>query len=454
MRPLDANTIAQVTGGKLVSGDGGVVASFVSTDTRTISEGALFIALCGENFDGNEFVSQALAAGAAVVIAERWQGVGDTGAAVILVEDTLLALQRLARWYRMQLDIPVVGITGSNGKTSTKDFAKAVLAEKFRVCATEGNLNNHIGLPLSVLSITADDTAAVLEMGMNHAGEIAPLCEIAQPRLGIITNIGTAHIEFLGSREGIAEEKGALARALPEDGVLFVPAGCDYYEYFNSRTLARVVPVGNGRGLVRAENLRQDEGRALFTLVIEHEAVAEVSLPVTGRHMVKNALLAAGCGWFLGMAPEAIARGLSSSKLTSGRLRRYDSHGITVFDDTYNANPESVAAAIETLAETPVATGAKRVVVLGAMGELGCHAEEAHLRVGQLAAERGLVVIAVGEGAEQIAEGAGGADHFVDRKAAATALAERVRVGDVVLFKASRDAAIERVMNHAFPINN
>ena len=454
MKSLNADTIAQATGGRLIAGSGSAVASSVSTDTRTIPNGAAFIALKGDRFDANDFAPQALAAGASVVVAERWDGSDPGDRAVVQVDDGLSALQRLAYWYRSQFEMPVVGITGSNGKTSTKDFTAAVLGGAYHVRATKGNLNNHIGVPLTVLSLEEGDTAAVVEMGMNHAGEIAPLCEIARPNIGIITNIGTAHIEFLGSRQSIAEEKGSLARVLPEDGALFVPAGCDFFDYFKARTKARVIPVGNGRGLVRAESLRQVEGRSLFTLVIEGQAVAEVDLPVIGKHMVTNALLAAGCGWFLGMAPELIAQSLSSTVLTSGRLRRYLSNGITVFDDTYNANPESMAAAIETLADTPVNTGAHRFVVLGPMGELGSHGPEAHLRVGRLAAERGLSVIAVGEGAEGIARGAGNAEFFPDGQRAAAALAERVAVGDAVLFKASRSAAMERVMNKAFPPND
>ena len=454
MKPVDANTLAQITGGELLLGDGGAVAGAVSTDTRTIPDGAAFFALRGDRFDANDFAGQAAAGGARVVVVERWDEVDAHGAAVVKVSNGLFALQRLARWQRQQREMPVVGITGSNGKTSTKDFTRAVLGQRYDVCATRGNLNNHIGVPLTVLSIEAQHDAAVVEMGMNHSGEIAPLCEIAMPTLGIITNIGTAHIEHLGSRESIAEEKGSLARALPESGALFVPAGCDFYEYFKSRTKARVIPVGNGRGLVRAENLHQEGGRSRFTLVIEGEAVAEVDLPVIGRHMVKNALLAAGCGWFLGMSPEEIARGLSSTELTSGRLRRYESSGITVFDDTYNANPESMAAAIETLAETPVANGARRFVVLGPMGELGSHAEAAHLEVGRLAAERGLSVVAVGKGAEGIAEGAGNAEYFAEGSSAADELSNRLKPGDAILFKASRSAAMEKVMNQAFPPNN
>jgi UDP-N-acetylmuramoyl-tripeptide--D-alanyl-D-alanine ligase len=452
MTPIDASTLARHAGGEVAAGRGDVLANAVSTDTRTIPAGSVFFALRGERFDANDFAPQAIAAGASIVVVERWAGDVPENAAVVRVSDSLAALQRFAAWYRRQREIPVIGITGSNGKTSTKDFTAAVLGRAYQVCATRGNLNNHIGVPLSVLSLEQSHGAAVFEMGMNHPGEIAPLCEIAKPNLGIITNIGTAHLEFMGSREAIAEEKGALARCLPGDGALFLPAGCDFLDYFKRRTKARVIAVGNGRGLVRAENLRQDEGRARFTLVMDGKPSAEVDLPVTGRHMVTNALLAAGAGWFLGMAPESIAAGLSSTVLTSGRLRRFVSGGITVFDDTYNANPESMAAAIDTLAETPVGNGSgRRFAVLGRMGELGAHAAEAHLKVGRLAADRGLVVVAVGAGSQGIANGAGSAEHFPDEAAAAAWLAGHAKPGDVVLFKASRSAAIERVMHQAFP---
>jgi UDP-N-acetylmuramoyl-tripeptide--D-alanyl-D-alanine ligase len=359
----------------------------------------------------------------------------------------------LAHWWRRQLEIPVVCITGSNGKTSTKDFTAAVLSKRFKVSATRGNLNNHIGVPLTVLATSEEHSAAVWEIGMNHAGELAPLCEIARPKYGIITNIGTAHIEFLGSREAIAEEKGTLARALPQDGILFLPAGCDFHDYLRQRTRAALVAVGNGRGLVRAENLRFEAEGTRFTLAIEGAPPAEVYLSVPGRHMVTNALLAAAVGWKLAISPEEIADALSSAILTGGRLFRYECQGATVIDDTYNAHPESMAAAIETLADTPVSAGARRIIVLGRMGELGHHAPAAHLRTGALAAERQLTVVAVGDGAEGIAEGAHDAPFFLDLDAASEWLAREVKPGDVVLFKGSRAASVERVMHAAFPRN-
>ncbi len=452
MKPLTAQQIAAILGVPVAAGNPDALASGgVSTDTRALPRSAVFFALRGENFDGDKFAQAALDSGAGVAVVHHWTGDVPADAAVIEVADTLLALQRLAHWWRKQLDIPVVCITGSNGKTSTKDFTTAVLSRKFRVSATRGNLNNHIGVPLSVLATTPEHQVAVWEMGMNHSGELAPLCEIARPKYGIITNIGTAHIEFLGSRDAIAEEKSTLARSLPVDGILFVPAVCDYHQYLRLRTKGAIIPVGNGRGLVRAEDLHFEIDCTRFNLVIEGEGSAPVVLPVPGKHMITNALLAAGVGWKLGVPLAEIAAGLSSATLTGGRLHSYQWQGVTVIDDTYNANPESMAAAIETIYDMPVANGGRRIAVLGRMGELGPHAADAHLRAGALAAERGLNVIAVGEGAEGIARGANDAPYFPVLEDAAKWLSNDVKPGDVVLFKGSRTATVEKVMNSAFP---
>lgn len=454
MKPLTAQQIAEILGTHVAAGRPDALASGgVSTDTRKLPQRSLFVALRGENFNGDAFAKGAIASGAAVVIVHEWTDEAPADAAVIVVQDTLRALQKLAHWWRKQLDIPVLCITGSNGKTSTKDFCTAVLSQKYQVSSTRGNLNNHIGVPLTVLSTTTEHTAAVWEMGMNHSGELAPLCEISRPKYGIITNIGTAHIEFLGTRDAIAEEKGTLARALPSDGILMIPATCDYHEYLRQRTKAAIIPVGNGRGLVRAEDLKFEADSTIFNLVIEGEGKAEVQLPVPGKHMVTNSLLAAAAGWKLGVSIDRIAQGLSISQLTGGRLNRYIYQDITVIDDTYNANPESMAAAIDTLADTPLHNGSRRFIVLGRMGELGKHAPAAHLRIGALAADRGLTLIAVGDGAEGIAEGANGAPHFPNLEDAAKWLSHEVKVGDVVLFKGSRSATVEKVMNSAFPRN-
>lgn len=463
MKALTITELVTATGGKLVAADGATsgvanekMVSDVSTDTRNIHSGSLFVALRGDNFDGHAFAAAAVENGAVcLMLDELPKEVGSIGMPILLVENTLYGLQRLARWYRRQLEIKVVGITGSNGKTSVKDFTASVLSQQFKVNATKGNFNNHIGLPLSVLSTEEDDEVCIWEMGMNHAGEIEPLCEIAAPEIGIITNIGTAHIEFLGSREGIAEEKAALARSLPDHGTLIVTASCDYVDYLIERTHAHVLVAGNGRGAVRAEDLKITESGSAFNLCIDDEDAVPVEIGVCGRHMVNNALLAAAAGHALGMKAPEIAAGLNAAILTSGRLRRYSSAGITVFDDTYNANPDSVVAAIETIAELSLNNGSRRVVVLGMMAELGIHADEEHLRVGKLAAEKGLQVISVGKAAEKIYQGAQvvneTAKQFDDKESAASWLKDYCEDGDVVLFKGSRMAGIEEVMNQAFP---
>lgn len=446
-----AQQISEILGAKVVVGSGSVEANGVFTDTRQPVADGLFVALCGENFNGDHFAAEALEKGASVALVKKWEG-GELGAnkAVIEVGDTLLALQRLAYWWRSQLHVPVVCITGSNGKTSTKDFVTSVLSQKFSVSSTRGNLNNHIGLPLSILATTQEHTAGVFEIGMNHSGELAPLCEIARPQYGIITNIGTAHIEFLGSREAIAEEKSTLARYLPENGILFTPAGCDFNEYFRSRTHARLIHVGNGRGLVRAENPKPQTDGTWIDLVFESEGRIEVFIPVLGKHMITNALLAAALGWKLGLSHQQIAQGLRSVNLTTGRMRRIQCEGITLLDDTYNANPESMEAALDTLCDMEVPEGGRRIAVLGRMGELGVFANEAHLRIGKLAKSKGLCLIAVGEGAENMATGADSI-HLPDIHSAAGWLHSNTHSGDVVLFKGSRSAAIEKVLQTAFP---
>ena len=460
MRETVAKDLLNAVQGSLHVGSEDTLLSCVSTDTRDIKEDCAFFALNGENFDAHDFLAQAVERAKVLVVSRIPEDVDFGGATVVLVNDTLIALQQFAAWYRRSLDIKVIGITGSNGKTSTKDFTKAVTAERFKTSATVGNFNNHIGLPLSILSAESEHEVCIWEMGMSNPGEIAPLCCIAKPDIGVITNIGTAHIEFMGSMEAIAEEKGELARSLTEEGVFIVSAACGYIDYFMERTKARTLIVGNGRGVIRAENLLMTALGSEFDLVINDEAPTRVYLPVVGRHMVSNALLASGVGSALGMTVVEIAAGLNSTVLTSGRLRAFVSEGVTIFDDTYNANPESVIAAIDTLTElndSEIRTGEK-YVVLGHMAELGEHAETAHKEVGELAARREIYTVSVGELAAGVTEGAiaagGRAKHFNQQDEAAEWLNSTCVSGDVVLFKGSRSAGMEKIMNQAFSNTN
>lgn len=450
MKALTAQELTALIGATLVAGDAAAWANAgVCTDTRKLVAGCVFFALKGENFDANAFAAQALQQGAAIVVVSQWSGAMIHGGAVLLVDDTLLALQQLAAWWRAQLDLHVIGLTGSNGKTSTKDFTAAVLSQKFSTCATRGNLNNHIGLPLTVLETRESHQAAVYEMGMNHAGEIAPLAAIAKPQICIITNIGSSHIEFLGTRENIAREKASIAARLTEHETLIVPQDCDFLPLIRSLTSARFMSTGGENDVVRAADVREEAGRMKFLLVCGKNS-AKVDLPVSGRHMVANALLAAAAGYLCGLSVDQIARGLGQASLTAGRLRRFVSRGIIVFDDTYNANPESMIAGLETLARE--SASGKRYAVLGRMGELGEHAVEGGQRVGECAARLALHTLTVGQDADLISRHAGPtARHFATQEEAAAFLSEHLHAGDVVFFKGSRTAAMERVMKQIFP---
>ena len=461
MREIEVKDLLSAVNGRLHHGVEDLMVSCVSTDTRDIPEHCVFFALSGERFDAHDFLGKAVENGAKVlVVSSIPENIDFADVAVVLVEDTLTGLQQFAAWYRRSLDVKVIGITGSNGKTSTKDFTKAVIAEKFKVSATVGNFNNHIGLPLSILVTEPEHEVCIWEMGMSNPGEIAPLCCIAKPDIGIIANIGTAHIEFMGSVDAIAEEKGELAKSLTSEGTFIASAACDYNDYFMERTKARTLVVGNGRGVVRAENLVMTALGSEFDLIVGNEDAVRVHLPVVGRHMVSNALLASGAGYALGMTSEEIAGGLNSAVLTSGRLRAFVSDGVTIFDDTYNANPESVTAAIDTLTELndPEIVAGEKYVVLGHMAELGEHATKAHKEVGELAARREIYTVSFGEMAEGVTDGAlaagGRAMHFNQQDKAAEWLKNTCVTGDVVLFKGSRSAGMEKIMNQAFSKTN
>lgn len=453
MDPTPLQQIAAWANAAFSGPDAARTVTRVCTDTRALQPGDLFLALRGERFDGHRFVAQAAAAGAAAAVVDAaFAEEAPAGFALLRVEDTLWALQQIAAAYRASLPLRVLCLTGSTGKTSTKDFTAAVLGERFRVVKTEGNFNNHIGLPLTMLRASAADEIGIFEIGMNHPGEIAPLAALARPDAAIITNIGTAHIEFLGSRAGIAEEKGRLAEALPEGGVLFLNDRDEFSDAIAARTRARVVRSGIGRGAVSATLLASGMEGSRFRVHAGEESV-EVVLPVPGLHMIENALLALAAGLAFGVPLEVAAHGLAATRLTHGRLERKARGGIDFLDDSYNANPDSMRAALRTLAVLPV-KGA-RIAVLGRMGELGPESEHGHRTVGRDAADAGVdwLVAVGGEEAGQLADGArrGGLRevvHVADPAEAAALLAARAKPGDLVLLKGSRSARMERVFEH------
>src|SRR5512133_1186860 len=284
MNPQTVSQIAQFAGASLSSGDGTVVINKVSTDSRTIKRGELFVAWRGENFEGHDFVEASAKAGATGALVDlKWAGNVPNNFALLRATDTLQAYQTLAANYRRSLALKVLAITGSNGKTSTKDFAASVLARRFRVTKTEGNFNNHVGLPRTILEATSEDEVAVWEIGMNHPGEIAALAKIAAPDAAIITNIGVAHIEFMGSREAIAMEKGALAEAVGAQGTVILNADDPFTRSIAARTRAKVLLAGTTAGTIQASEISQSESGTDFT-ILEGAHRCRAQLPIPGLH--------------------------------------------------------------------------------------------------------------------------------------------------------------------------
>jgi UDP-N-acetylmuramoyl-tripeptide--D-alanyl-D-alanine ligase len=450
MNPLSLTQIAQLAGGLLSSGNGTVVIDKVSTNSRTIKHGELFVALRGENFDGHNFAEATAKAGAAgALVDSNWKGKVPDNFALIRAKDTLQAYQQLAANYRKSLTLRVVAITGSNGKTSTKDFAAAVLARRFRVTKTQGNFNNHVGLPRTILEATGQDEVAVWEIGMNHPGEVAALAKIAAPDVGIITNIGVAHIEFMGSRERIAEEKGALAEAVGAQGTVILNADDPFTEGIATRTRGKVILAGTTAGTIRAGEINQSGNGTDFT-ILEGAHRCRAQLPVPGLHMVQNALLAVAAGRVFGLSLEECAVGLVAAPLTKARLQVKEIRGVQFLDDSYNANPDSMKAALRTLVELD-AEG-QRIAVLGEMRELGDESERGHREVGETAAALKVDhLIAIGNVAAAIAAAAKRAglensSTVASTTEAAELLGELAVPGDLVLIKGSRLARTEQVI--------
>jgi len=451
MDSLSLAQIAAFAGGTLAAGDHDAMVSRVSTDSRTLQAGDLFVPLRGENFDGHKFIQQAAERGAVgAMIEEKWNGNAPENFALIRVPDTLVGYQTLAANYRASLPLKVIAITGSNGKTSTKDFVAAVLARKFRVTKTEGNFNNHVGLPQTMLAANRDDEIAVWEIGMNHPGEIATLAKLAVPDVAIITNIGIAHIEFMGSREAIAVEKGALAEAVAENGTLILNADDPFSDSIAKRTGAKIVLAGIENGSVRAVEITQSATGSEFT-ILEGAHRCRAQLPVPGIHMVQNAMLAVAAGRVFGISLEECAVGLASTPLTKARLQIKEIDGIQFIDDSYNANPDSMKAALRTLMELD--SDGRRIAVLGEMGELGVESDRGHREVGEAAAALRIdELIAVGPIGAAIARAAEQAglkkSRAVDsHEQAAELLEKNAAPGDLVLIKGSRSARMERVLD-------
>src|SRR6266536_3218949 len=451
MNRLSIFQIAEFAGAVVSSGDGKRFIDKISTDSRTLKRGELFVALRGENFDGHNFVESAAKAGAAgAIVDSTWKGKVPKKFAIIRAQNTLLTYQNLAANYRKSLPIKVLAITGSNGKTSTKDFAASVLGRKFRVTKTQGNFNNHVGLPRTILEATSQDEVAVWEIGMNHPGEVAALAKLAAPDVAILTNIGVAHIEFMGSREAIAVEKGALMEAVDAQGTVILNADDPFTASIAARARAKVILAGTTAGTIRASEISQSGSGTDFT-ILEGAHRCRAQLPVPGLHMVQNALLAIAAGRVFGLSLEDCAAGLVAAPLTKARLQIKEIHGVQFLDDSYNANPDSMKAALRTLVELDA--DGQRIAVLGEMRELGSESEHGHREVGETAAALKVDhLITIGNVAATIAQAAehAGLEKCVAVQSTAEAaelLSGIVAPGDLVLIKGSRATRTEDVID-------
>jgi len=414
--------------------------SGVSTDSRSVGRGELFVALRGERFDGHEFLAAAAARGAAAAMVDRDYR-GPFPFPVVIVADTKRGLGELARQWRARFSPALIAVTGSNGKTTVKEMLAAVLREHAgrAVLATTGNLNNDIGVPLTLLRLRAEHRYCAIELGMNHRGEIGYLASLAAPTIALVNNAQREHLEFMGSVEEVADENSSVYDALPASGTAIINADDAQAAYFRRRAGKRtVVDFGLERGTVRGGYALRGLSSELRLRTPQGEASATLSIP--GLHNVRNALAAAACAHAAQIPAATIAAGLTAFRPYTGRLQvKQGRSGITVIDDSYNANPDSVRAAIDVLAACPAPTA----LVLGDMGEVGPQGPEFHREIGAYAKSRGITrLLALGEAAAHAVEAFGpGAEHFGDVAALAAAIEART-----VLVKGSRFMRMERVV--------
>ena len=438
--------IAQAVEGVIHGADPEAIASAVTIDSREVSPGSLFVAIPGERFDGHDFAGAAHAGGAVCILSMR-----EVDAPCIVVDDTVLALGRLAAAARQRITCPVIAITGSSGKTSTKDLLAQVLETAGVTIAPSGSMNNELGCPLTILQADAHTDYLVLEMGMRGLGHIAYLCEIARPTVGVLLNIGTAHVGVVGSQDAIAQAKGEIIEALPGDGVAVLNGDDHRVMAQAERTGASIVTFGTAVDHdARATDIRLDAGaRASFTLHWGDQA-EPVRLQVAGEHQVWNALAVAGVARSLGLGIEQVAMWLRAATPRSRwRMEITEATGdITIINDAYNANPESMRAALRTASS--MAAGRRTWAVLGEMRELGDRSASDHAQIGRMAHELGMRVLSVGSASIVESARAAGADGDMallvpDADAAIAVLRASIAPGDVVLVKASRSVGLERV---------
>lgn len=434
--------IAAAVNGRLVGAD--VTVEGVSTDTRAIAKGALFIALAGERFDAHDFLEQAMAAGAALLVADA--GKLPAGVSAVVVDDTRLALGRLAAAWRARFALPVIAVTGSNGKTTTKEMIAAILkaAHGAAVLSTRGNLNNDIGLPLTLLGLSAAHRAAVIEMGMNHPGEIAYLAPIGAPTVALVTNAQRAHLEGMGDLDEVAREKGGIFSGLPADGVAVINADDAYAGYWRGVAAGRPVRSFAIDGAADVVGKVRQHGLETAIDLSAPEGEVHIALRIPGRHNAGNAVAAAAACLAAGVPLAAVAAGLESFSGVKGRLqRRAGKLGAEILDDTYNANPDSVRAGIDVLASTI----GRKLLILGDMGEIGEACAQYHDEIGGYAKSQGVdLLFALGEATKAAVRNFGdGARHFCHVDKLIAAADKELGPDTTVLVKGSRFMKMERV---------
>ena len=458
MEGITVQTIIEATGGQLLWGDLSAKISGITTNSRDCGEGMLFIPIKGNTFDGHDFIRAAFDCGAAAAIADR-ETDAVLGKTIILVPNTLTALADIARHYRARFDIPIAAVTGSVGKTTTKDMLASALAASGNVLKTQGNFNNEIGLPLTLFKLDRSHDMAVLEMGMNHFGEIHNLASIAKPNVAVITNIGMSHIEHLGSQEGILQAKLEVIDFFGEDGLLILN-GDDPMLWAKRGSLpcaAVYYGIENAECTYRAENIQKSDSGVRFDVVIAGEKY-DVSVPVPGEHNVYNALAAIAVARRFGADTELAIRGIANFSASGMRMDISKSGGVTVINDCYNASPSSMEAALKVLADT---AAERRIAILGDILEMGDFAPDAHRGVGKAVCDCGIdSLIVTGENGVYIAEGAkaaGMSDEsiwwFEDNKGINAFLANYINTDDAILIKASRGMKFEQITECITGIN-
>ena len=426
----------------------------VSSDSRQAGQGDLFAAIPGERFDGHQFIPEVVSRGVTAVLAESARLPADLPdhAAIVEVDDTRRALGRLAAVYRRDFNLPVIAVGGSNGKTTTKELIASVLLRRFPTVWSQASFNNDIGVPFTLLRIESEHRAAVLELGTNHPGELAPLVEMVQPRYGVITSLGREHLEHFQSMEGVVEEEGTLAARLPKEGTLFLNADSEWAQAVARRATCRVVRVGWEQGLDwQASEWRLSlEGTHFHVSHAPAGFTGDYFVPLLGRHQVTNSLLALAVGCELGLRPDEVRAGLAACPTPKSRLAVTRHRGICIIDDTYNANADSMIAGLRTLQQLPCE--GRRIAIVGDMAELGGHTQSAHEEVGRLAGELGIdCLIGLGRNATTTVESAIRSGVRVARSWEQAAelidfLKEYLRAGDMVLIKASRSAGLDKLV--------